>query len=183
MPCTKVTKSGDSSRSYQSLQSGGSSVSIMSPTVLSSSQSSAYSLTDASQVETKVHRVVYLTEQVRHHPPVSAFYGECRDVGVSICGNDHLSAHFTGTCISSCSNRLIIAIKVYPGTYSKGIFINLKHHGDEEYQLTHPCANITGFISLKIHPYVTVQDYCVITCPKTKLKALLKYREEVVCNM
>lgn len=45
--------------------------------------------------------------------------------------------------------------------------------------MAHPTANITGFISLKVHPYVTVQDYCVITCPKTKVKALLKYHDEV----
>ena len=77
------------------------------------------------------------------------------------------------------SSPLSIAIKIYPGAYSKGIFINLKHYDDEEYQLTHPSANVTGFISLKVHPYVTVQDQCVVTCPKTKLKALLKYTEEV----
>jgi len=46
--------------------------------------------------------------------------------------------------------------------------------------MIHPTANITGFISLTMHPYATVQDYCVITCPKTKLKALLKYHDEVL---
>ena len=77
------------------------------------------------------------------------------------------------------SHFLILAVKVFPGEHNKGIFITLKQHNDEEYQMTHPTAHITGFISLKIHPYVTVQDYCVITCPKTKLKALLKYNDEV----
>ena len=48
----------------------------------------------------QTHRVVYLTEQILHHPPVSAFYGECRERGISLCGLDHLSAHFTGTCNS-----------------------------------------------------------------------------------
>jgi len=69
---------------------------------------------------------------------------------------------------------------VYPGEFNKGIFITLKHRDNEEYQLTHPSANVTGFISLKVHPYVTVQDYCVITCPKTKVKALLRYIDEVL---
>jgi oxysterol-binding protein-related protein 9/10/11 len=68
---------------------------------------------------------------------------------------------------------------VYPGKLNKGVFINLKHRGDEEYQLTHPSAHISGFISLKFHPYVTVSDGSYITCPKTKLKAILKYCEEV----
>jgi oxysterol-binding protein-related protein 9/10/11 len=43
-------------------------------------------------------RVVFLSEQILHHPPVSAFYGECQEKGLVISGNDQLSAHFTGTC-------------------------------------------------------------------------------------
>jgi hypothetical protein len=77
------------------------------------------------------------------------------------------------------SKLTIIAIKVYAGELNKGLFITLKNRDSEEYQLTHPSANVTGFISLKMHPYVTVQDYCVVTCPKTKVKALLRYVSEV----
>jgi len=73
---------------------------------------------------------------------------------------------------------LITAVKVSPGEYNKGIFITLRD--DEEYHLTHPTANVTGFVSLKMHPYVTVQDYCIIRCPKTRMKALLKYNDEVI---
>jgi hypothetical protein len=83
--------------------------------------------------------------------------------------------------VSHLSSSLSIAIKVSPGEHNKGIFLTLKHR-EEEYHMNHPNANITGFISLKMHPYVTVQDYCVITCPKTKLKALLKYNDEVRQN-
>lgn len=75
---------------------------------------------------------------------------------------------------------LIVAVKVYPGEYNKGIFITLRD--DEEYHLTHPTANVTGFVSLKMHPYVTVQDYCVVRCPKTRTKALLKYNDEVISS-
>jgi len=74
--------------------------------------------------------------------------------------------------------RLITAVKVSPGEYNKGIFITLRD--DEEYHLTHPTATVTGFVSLKMHPYVTVQDYCIIRCPKTRTKALLKYNDEVI---
>jgi len=66
---------------------------------------------------------------------------------------------------------------VYPGEYSEGIFLTLKNHG-EEYQMTHPVGSITGFISLK-YPYLVVQDYAYITCSKSKIKAILKYNEEV----
>jgi hypothetical protein len=75
--------------------------------------------------------------------------------------------------------HLTVAIKVFPGIYNKGILLTLKNRDNEEYSMSHPTANITGFISLKVHPYVTVQDYCAITCPKTKIKALLKYHDEV----
>jgi len=78
----------------------------------------------------------------------------------------------------SVVTRLITAVKVSPGEYNKGIFITLRD--DEEYHLTHPTANVTGFVSLKMHPYVTVQDYCIIRCPKTRMKALLKYNDEVI---
>jgi hypothetical protein len=79
---------------------------------------------------------------------------------------------------SSSLLNLNVAVKVYPGEFNKGIFITVRE--DEEYHLTHPTANVTGFVSLKMHPYVTVQDYCIIRCPKTRMKALLKYNDEVI---
>jgi len=144
--------------------------------------SPVHGLKSASDNSGKEFRVVFLCEQVMHHPPVSAFYAECREKGISMSGNDQLSAHFTGTCISPhiCDSSHSVAIKVYAGKLNKGIFINLNHRDDEEYNLTHPCAHVTGFISLKFHPYVTVSDACYITCPKTKLKAILKYSDEVI---
>lgn len=77
-----------------------------------------------------------------------------------------------------CFSNLMVAVKVGPGEYNKGLFITLRE--DEEYHLTHPTAIVTGLISLKMHPYVTVQDYCIIRCPKTRTKALLKYNDEVM---
>jgi oxysterol-binding protein-related protein 9/10/11 len=44
-------------------------------------------------------RVAFISEQVRHHPPISAFYAECPEKGLVISGNDQLSARFTGICI------------------------------------------------------------------------------------
>jgi len=45
----------------------------------------------------QTHRTVFLTEQVLHHPPVSAFYGECKSRGLIIRGYDQIAARFTGT--------------------------------------------------------------------------------------
>lgn len=80
-------------------------------------------------------KVSYLTEQTSHHPPVSAFWVDCPEKGVSACGYDQLSAKFTGA-----------SIKVTPGIYNKGIFINLRRWDNEEYQLTHPAAYLSGLL-------------------------------------
>ena len=110
-------------------------------------------------------KVSYLTEQTSHHPPVSAFYIDCPDKGISARGYDQLSAKFTGT-----------SVKVVPGEFNKGIFITLHRRDDEEYQLTHPAAYLGGFIRGNLN--VTVSDTCYVTCPKTGIKVLLHYLEE-----
>ncbi len=79
--------------------------------------------------------VSYLTEQTSHHPPVSAFWVECLEKGISARGFDQLSAKFTGT-----------SLRVTPGVYNLGIFITLHNWGEEEYQLTHPAAHLGGLL-------------------------------------
>ena len=113
----------------------------------------------------KVVRVNYITEQTSHHPPVSAYYVDCPDKGISARGFDQLSAKFTGT-----------SVKVTPGTYNEGIFVTLHRWNDETYQLTHPAAFLGGF--LRGNLYVTVADTCFISCPRTGLKVILHYLEE-----
>ncbi|KAK6386645.1 hypothetical protein LTR65_008844 [Meristemomyces frigidus] len=110
-------------------------------------------------------KVSYITEQTSHHPPVSAYYVDCPDKGISAYGYDQLSAKFSGT-----------SVKVTPGVYNQGIFITLHQRGNEEYQLTHPTAYLGGF--LRGNLYVTVSDTCFVTCPKTGLKVILHYLEE-----
>jgi hypothetical protein len=107
-----TSNSGISSRSIKSLTS---SLSSSSTPVLSRSSTSSSSRSSTAVAATpqsissendikapgqtkRSHRVVFLTEQVLHHPPVSAFYGECRERGISIRGFDQISARFTGTC-------------------------------------------------------------------------------------
>ncbi|KAL9127178.1 MAG: hypothetical protein Q9217_003886 [Psora testacea] len=110
-------------------------------------------------------RVSYITEQTSHHPPVSAFYIECPVKGLSARGFDQLSAKFTGT-----------SIRVTPGAHNLGIFINIKNRDNEEYQLTHPVANLSGIIRGSLS--ISVADTCFVTCPKTKMKVILQYLEE-----
>ena len=110
-------------------------------------------------------RISYLTEQTSHHPPVSAFYVDCPVKGISARGFDQLSAKFTGT-----------SIRVIPGSHNQGIFITIEPRDNEEYQLTHPVAHLSGIIRGSLS--VTVADTCYITCPKTKQKTILEYMEE-----
>ncbi|KAF4768903.1 hypothetical protein N7455_008492 [Penicillium solitum] len=110
-------------------------------------------------------KVCYLTEQTSHHPPVSAFYIDCPERGVSARGFDQISAKFTGT-----------SIRVSPGQHNLGIFVNIEKRDNEEYQLTHPNAHLGGILRGALS--VTVADTCYVTCPKTGLKAILQYLEE-----
>jgi hypothetical protein len=109
--------------------------------------------------------ISYLTEQTSHHPPVSAFFVDCPEKGISARGFDQLSAKFTGT-----------GIKVTPGEHNLGIFLNLAARDNEQYQLTHPAAHLGGLLRGSLS--VTVGDHCYITCPKTKIKTILQYVEE-----
>lgn len=110
-------------------------------------------------------KVCYLTEQTSHHPPVSAFYIDCPERGVSARGFDQISAKFTGT-----------SVRVSPGQHNLGIFVNINKRDDEEYQLTHPCAHLGGILRGALS--ITVSDTCSIICPKTGIKAILQYLEE-----
>ncbi|OQE30060.1 hypothetical protein PENSTE_c002G05716 [Penicillium steckii] len=110
-------------------------------------------------------KISYLTEQTSHHPPVSAFYIDCAERGVSARGFDQLSAKFTGT-----------SIRVSPGQHNLGIFVNIEKRDNEEYQLTHPHAHLGGLLRGALS--VTVTDTCYMTCPKTRMKAILQYMEE-----
>jgi oxysterol-binding protein-related protein 9/10/11 len=109
--------------------------------------------------------VSYLTEQTSHHPPVSAFYVDCPARGITARGYDQLSAKFTGT-----------AIRVTPGAHNLGIFITLAKRANEEYQLTHPAAQLGGLLRGALS--VSVADLCYVTCPKTRIKVILHYIEE-----
>ncbi|KAI9286493.1 oxysterol-binding protein [Umbelopsis sp. AD052] len=121
------------------------------------------SLTASESKETI--RVKCLNEQISHHPPVSGFYYTCEQKGVEARGIDHISARFSGT-----------SFKVGPGDQNLGIFVRMLNRDNEEYQLTHPWASVNGW--LKASLYATISDNCYMTCPKSKLKAIVEYKDE-----
>ena len=59
-------------------------------------------------------RIIYLTEQISHHPPISAYYASCPSKHLELLGIDQISAKVSGT-----------ALKVGPGGYNKGMFVRL----------------------------------------------------------
>jgi hypothetical protein len=108
------------------------------PPTLGSSPEKVADTTNSEPI--KPVRVSYLTEQTSHHPPVSAFYVDCPEKGISARGFDQISAKFTGT-----------SIRVTPGAHNLGIFITLHDREDEQYQLTHPAAYLGGLLRGMTH--------------------------------
>ncbi|KAF5382356.1 hypothetical protein D9757_012717 [Collybiopsis confluens] len=80
-------------------------------------------------------RVVYLTEQISHYPPVPADYAACPSRHVELLGFDQSSAKVAGT-----------SVKVSLGAFNKGMLVNITgDHGEgERYQVTHPTASVNG---------------------------------------
>ncbi|KZV82085.1 hypothetical protein EXIGLDRAFT_657539 [Exidia glandulosa HHB12029] len=117
-------------------------------------------------------RVVYLTEQVSHHPPISAFYAACPARGLEAEGIDQISARVSGT-----------TVRIMPGTANKGVFIRITsgNGAGESYRVTLPTAQVNGILRGSFYP--TISDSVIVTCsggaqPGTKLRAVIEYKEE-----
>ena len=124
-------------------------------------------------------RVVYMTEQVSHHPPVSAYHAVCPARGLTLAGIDQISAKVSGT-----------TLRVAPGAHNKGIYVRIagtNENGEgvrgagEEYHITHPIASVNGILRGSF--YLTVGDSTVVTCTGGKgddwYRAVVEYKEEV----
>jgi len=116
-------------------------------------------------------RVIYITEQVSHHPPVSSYYASCPARHTELWGIDQISAKVYGT-----------TLRVSPGSYNQGIFVKLTGGPGEgeTYNITHPTAAVNGI--LRGNFYITVGDSTIITCTGGQsgqnLRAIIEYKEE-----
>ncbi|KAJ2822858.1 hypothetical protein IWW50_004036 [Coemansia erecta] len=110
-------------------------------------------------------RVEYITEQVSHHPPVSAFVYRCQERGIEAAGLDHIKAKFTG-----------LSATVAPGSETKGIFVTLKQRGNETYRCTHPSGSIVGWMRGNLKVQMIENSH--IVCAKTGLAVLVEFKEE-----
>ncbi|KAI0711396.1 hypothetical protein C8Q76DRAFT_623128 [Earliella scabrosa] len=116
-------------------------------------------------------RIAYLTEQVSHHPPISAYHAVCPSRHLELAGIDQISAKVSGT-----------TLRVMPGSFNKGIFVRITGEpgAGETYHITHPIASVNGLLRGSF--YVTVGDSTIITCSGgkdgQKLRAVIEYKEE-----
>ncbi|KAJ7255359.1 hypothetical protein C8J57DRAFT_607567 [Mycena rebaudengoi] len=114
-------------------------------------------------------RVVYITEQVSHHPPISAYHAACPARSLELHGIDQISARISGT-----------TLRVAPGAHNKGIFINIKDGpgAGEQYNITHPIASVNGLLRGSF--YVTVGESTIISCTggNQRFRAIIDYKEE-----
>ncbi len=76
------------------------------------------------------------------------------------------------------------AIQIAPGDQNKGIFVKLSAPSPgagEEYQITHPLAQVNGL--LKGSYYGTVSDKVYVTCRAgkgaVKYRTIIEYKDEV----
>ncbi|PIA16692.1 hypothetical protein COEREDRAFT_81057 [Coemansia reversa NRRL 1564] len=109
--------------------------------------------------------VEYITEQVSHHPPVSAFVYRCKERGIEAVGMDHIAAKFTG-----------LSATVATGSECHGIFVTLKQRNDEMYKSTHPVGSIVGWMRGTLKVQLIESSY--IVCAKTGLAAIIEFKEE-----
>lgn len=65
--------------------------------------------------------VYCITEQISHHPPVSAYYYCCPEKGIVARGVDHFGAKFTGT-----GKRIIITFYYWVHKMPPNLIINLE---------------------------------------------------------
>ena len=116
-------------------------------------------------------RVVFLTEQVSHHPPVSAFHAVCPSRSTELSGIDQISAKVSGT-----------TIRIVPGSFNKGIFVRLTGGPGkgETYRVTHPVGSVNGILRGSF--YITMSEATIIECSGgsdgEKLRAVIEYKEE-----
>lgn len=136
-------------------------------------------------IEPRRVRTAYLTEQISHHPPVSAYHASCPTRNISMCGIDQISAKVSGT-----------TVRVAPGSFNKGVFVFLDNRtsnsGEKErYYITHPVANVNGILRGSF--YITVSESTVVSCTggpgwtipggrdkgkKVGLRTIIDFREE-----
>ena len=121
-------------------------------------------------------RVAYLTEQISHHPPISAYVASCPARHITLSGIDQITVRVLPSA----------SVRVSSGAMNQGLFIALDGGpgAGERYQITHPVAHVNGVLRGSF--YATVHESTIVTCTGgpgvgngEMLRAIIEYKEEV----
>jgi len=104
-------------------------------------------------------KTFFVSEQVSHHPPISAFYASNRKEGFVINGSILFKSKFLGTSIASILDG-------YATVYITPF--------DEEYELTFPSVHAKGFLFGTL--MMELVGHIQVTCKKTGLKAEVEFK-------
>jgi oxysterol-binding protein-related protein 9/10/11 len=125
-------------------------------------------------------RVAYLTEQISHHPPISAYVATCPTRHITLSGIDQISVRVLPSA----------SLRVSSGAMNKGLFVTIDGGpgAGERYQITHPVAHVNGVLRGSF--YATVQESTIVTCTGgpgvgkgEMLRAIVEYKEEVTSSL
>ncbi|KAL7058530.1 hypothetical protein AAHC03_016687 [Spirometra sp. Aus1] len=102
--------------------------------------------------------VVFLAEQVSHHPPISAFYAEYPPSRIQVGGHIWTKSKFLGLSIGveMVGNATVSLLDL-----------------DEDYTVTFPSAYGRNILSI---PWVELGGRCTIDCPRTGFSATVDFR-------
>ncbi|ESN94811.1 hypothetical protein HELRODRAFT_87651, partial [Helobdella robusta] len=99
-------------------------------------------------------KLFYCAEQVSHHPPISAFYFECPDKGISMEASIWTRSKFMG---------MSVGVMMIGKSQLK-----LHKNNDEEYEFSLPSVYGRSILTT---PWVELGDKVNITCERTKYTA------------
>lgn len=111
----------------------------------------------AAGADDEMQQLTFVAEQVSHHPPVSAFYAENKEKGISCCAHIYTKSKYLG-----------LSVGVH--NIGKGV-INLHKH-NETYVCTFPSAYGRSILTV---PWVELGGPVTITCEQTGYKANIEF--------
>ncbi|KAI9507142.1 hypothetical protein F5148DRAFT_981805 [Russula earlei] len=171
-PPTAVESNASAQRSNLSLASSTHTGESGSGSVSASTTSPPTSMSTAGNITL---RVAYLTEQISHHPPISAYVAVCPARHISLSGIDQISVRVLPSA----------SIRVSSGVMNKGLFVSIGGGpgAGERYQITHPVAHVNGILRGSF--YVTAHESTIVTCTGgpgvgngEMLRTIIEYKEE-----
>ncbi|CAO3628605.1 unnamed protein product [Mucor hiemalis] len=105
-------------------------------------------------------KAMYISEQVSHHPPVSAYYYAIPEHGIFVSGEAHPKAKFLGNSAATLMKG-----------YSRITFSELKN---ETYEITNPNVYARGILFGKM--VMEMGDQCAIRCDANDLICELDFK-------